>query len=161
MNRVASSNEDGVTDSDDAIGQDLGTQAAAMDEGGQNFGLCEAGEMLARLAQADAAQAHFTDLKFFIDEMVEGDTLGDDVAAGITGCQFDAGFTVNGLESFDFDQGNIATRAGTFLTYTSWTEVAVTFETEIGDGVDFFYRLGGITKLGCDVNGMDGTSKHL
>jgi len=65
----------------DAFGEDLGAEAAAVDEALLDLVVGEAGEVVAGLVEAEAQQGHFSDAELLPYEMVQGDAAGDDVAA--------------------------------------------------------------------------------
>jgi hypothetical protein len=90
-------------------------------------------------------------MKFFVYEVVQWHALGDDVAPGITGGKCDVTFVLQCFEGFDLDESDVATWAGPLLSHSAWPEVAVAFETKIGDGMDFLNRVGGVTELRCNI----------
>jgi len=61
-----------------------------VDEGFLHLVVSEAGEVVAGLVQANAAQPHVADGEFAVDEVVEGDATGDDVATQGEGTQAEA-----------------------------------------------------------------------
>jgi hypothetical protein len=75
---------------DDAFAQDLSTQPSAMDQTAHDAMLREFLQILARLAKARAAHEHRTDAKFTVDEMIQWDTRGRNVAAGVRGSELDS-----------------------------------------------------------------------
>ncbi|HMC65354.1 MAG TPA: hypothetical protein VKI65_10490 [Gemmataceae bacterium] len=78
----------------------LGAQAAAVAETVFDTGLCEHFQMIARLAQAETAQAHVADGEFAPDEVVERYATGKQVAPRLPRRQRDPVFSAQGFESF-------------------------------------------------------------
>jgi hypothetical protein len=75
---------------DDAFAQDLSPQPSAMDQTAHDAMLREFFQILARLAKARTAHEHRTDAKFTVDEMIQWDTRGRNVTAGVRGSELDS-----------------------------------------------------------------------
>ena len=72
-----------VAYADDTFTQYKGAQTSAMDQAAHHARSCEVVQMLARLAETRAAHEQGSDPEFTIDQMIERDTGGRDVAARV------------------------------------------------------------------------------
>src|SRR5215469_7879726 len=79
-----------VAYADDTFTQYKGAQASAMDQAAHHARSCEVVQMLARLAETRAAHEHGSDPEFTIDQMIERDTGGHDVAARVGSSELDS-----------------------------------------------------------------------
>src|SRR5215470_5303146 len=103
---------DGVADSDESVVEDLGPQAAPVDQCAHRAGLGQAFEVLAGLAEPRAPEPHLADPEFAADQVVERHPRRRDVAAGLSRRELDAE-GAQSLERLGLDQGQLATaRAG-------------------------------------------------
>jgi len=75
---------------DEAFAQNLSPQTSAMDQTAHDAMVREFLQILARLAETRAAHEHRTDAKFMVDEMIQWDTRGRNVAAGVRGRELDS-----------------------------------------------------------------------
>ena len=83
---------------DDAFIQNQRPETPTMDQTAHNPNLRETLQILARLAQACATHKNSTNAKFTVDEMIEWDTQGRNVAAGVGGGKLDSEPLPTGVE---------------------------------------------------------------
>jgi len=91
---------DGVAGLQEPAADYLGAQAAAVAETVFDTGLGEHFQMIARLAQAETAQAHFANGEFAADEVVERYATGKQVAPRLSRRQRDPVFSAQAFEGF-------------------------------------------------------------
>jgi len=120
---------------DDARGEDIGAQAAALHQTGQDARLGEVLQMLAGVTQAHAAGGDPADAEGAAHQGVKADALGDQVAAGLADLEEDAGIGSQAVDGFALDQGEVATAAGMIGIEALLLEVAVAHEAAAGDGL--------------------------
>ena len=95
---------DGRAGGDDAVGEDVRTQAAAVDQPAQYAAGGQAFEVDARLAQALAEALHVPYAEAAPDQGVQVDAPGDQVAAGLGVGELDAAAAGKGVERLGLDQ---------------------------------------------------------
>src|SRR5262245_48754967 len=79
---MASRNRDRIANANQSIGEDLGPQATLVDQTTQDLGTRLLREIIAGLAQPDAADADRANGELASDELIEPDAIGDNVATG-------------------------------------------------------------------------------
>src|SRR5882757_2813467 len=79
-----------VAEDDDPAGEDVGAQAAAVDEAAQCSGRRQSLQPRARLRQPLAVTRDLADLEAPADQCIEIDAARHDIAPGVRGVQFDA-----------------------------------------------------------------------
>jgi hypothetical protein len=79
-----------VADPNDTAADDLGTQAAAMDQAAQRALATEFFQVGAGIAEARTAKRHCADGKLPLDEMIQGHAAGDEIAPRLSRSDFDA-----------------------------------------------------------------------
>src|SRR4030095_3532643 len=124
-----------VADANYTAGDDLGTQAAAMDQAAQRALAAEFFQVGAGIAEARAAKRHGADGKLPLDEMIQSHAAGDEIAPRLSRSDLDA---VVALERFDrlaLDQRHLPARAGIIRIRSNSGEIAISFETAAGDGL--------------------------
>src|SRR6478672_6592892 len=94
-----------VAEDDDPAGEDVGAQAAAVDEAAQRSGRRHPLQPRARLCQPLAVARDLAHFEAPADQCVEIDAARDDVAPGVRGVQFDAVLLLERLDRLGLDQG--------------------------------------------------------
>ena len=120
---------------DDARGEDIGAQAAALYQAGQDARLGEILQMLAGVAQAHAAGGDPADAEGAAHQGVKADALGDQVAAGLADLEYDAGIGGQAFDGLALDQGEVAAAAGAAGIKALLLEVAIAQQAAAGDGL--------------------------
>src|SRR5258705_11374653 len=92
-----------VADPNDIAGDDLGAQAAAMDQAAQRALATEFFQVGARLAKTRAAQRHGADGELPADQMIQRHAARDDIAPRESRVDFDAVFSLQAPDRFDLD----------------------------------------------------------
>src|SRR5437588_1024230 len=108
-----SDGSDGVAQADGAVGQDVGPEPAAVDQGPDYAGVGHPGQVRAGLGQAHAAQLDRPYAEATAHQMVESHALGDDVAPGRSWGQLDPVVPQRGFDRLLLDEGELA--SGTAL----------------------------------------------
>src|SRR5262245_28538880 len=156
---------DDVADADDAGGEDLGAQPAAVQQAVHQPGPSRhAFEILAGLAEPGAAHLDRAHPERAVDQMVERDTDCGDVAAGLGGCDLDAptlaggvlDATVQGLDRLRLDQGHLTpAEARPTGIVAAAEEVPIALQALAGYGANFGNDVERNALLAADVQRND------
>ena len=97
-----------VTHVDCAFGEDLRAQSAAMREPSNHIAPGQPLQVLAGLAQTNAANLDVTNLELAAYKVIERHTASNHVSACLTRSQFKVVFLFEGLNRFGLDQRKLA-----------------------------------------------------
>src|SRR5262245_55446983 len=170
MKRERSDGTDDVADADQAFGQDLGAEPAAMEEPAHQPGpRGQLLEVLARLAETRAAHAHAADQEHAVDEVIERDARRCDVATSLGRGELDPQPLAGGvddavlerLDRLHLDQRDLtAAGAGPRGVMAGAERVTVTFEASSGKRADLRQRDHGRRRRGRDVDRQHAALPH-
>src|SRR3990172_9168088 len=151
-----------IPNADDAPGDDVGAEAAAVDQPLLHLLVGQAGQVVTGFVQAHPAQPHVADAELAAHQVVQRHAAGDDVAAGLAGLNPRVVIPFQRLDRLKVDGRYLGAGAGRARPAALAVEVTVAFESFAGDGeglVDADGRLAGDRG---DVYGVDGAVvRHL
>src|SRR5947209_5313812 len=117
--------------------QDLGAQPAAMTEPVLDALRGQRLKMVARLAQADAAQDHIANLKRLSDEMVQRHAARHQVAAALARLKRDLALAAQRLDRLGLDQRHLPIRMAGLAERPFLPAIAIAEQSLAGDRLDF------------------------
>ena len=128
-----------VTYPDRSFGQDLRAQAAAMSEPSNDIAPGQALQVLAGLAQTNAANFHVTDPELPPHKMIERHAPSDHIAAGPARSQLEVIFLFESFNRLGFNQSEFTIRQW-FRESSHAQSIAIAFQPNAGNGVRLIHR---------------------
>src|SRR3990172_4302407 len=144
-----------VPRADDAAADDVGAEAAAVDQPLLHLLVGQARQVVAGLVQAHPAQADLADAELAAHQVVQRDAASDDVAAGLPRLDLHLVVALQRLDRLQLDERDLAAAAGRAGPAALAVEVAVALKTPPGDGARLFDGDGRLGGDRCDVYGVD------
>src|SRR3990170_9001869 len=150
-----------VPDADDAAADDVGAEAAAVDQPLLHLLVGQAGQVVAGLVEAQAAQDDLAGAELAAHQVVQRHAAGDDVAAGLPRLDLQLVVPLQRLDRLKLDQRYLAARPRRLGVGAVAAEVAVARKAPPGDGADLLDGDGRLAGDRGDVYGVDGAVGHL
>src|SRR5262249_27253806 len=110
----------------------LGSQPATVSQTGLDSLAGERFKMVARFAEANTAQRHWSDRESATDEVIEGDATGHQVSARLGGSQRDLVFACQAFECLRLDERHLTVRTVLCRERPVLEEVAVAHQSAAG-----------------------------
>src|SRR3990170_4975108 len=145
-----------IPHADDAAADDVGAEAAAVDQPLLHLLVCQAGQVVAGLVEAEAAQHHLAGAELAADQVVQRDALRHDVATGLPRLDLRLVVALQRLDRLKLDERDLAAAARRAGPAAGGAEVAVAFESFAGDGAGLLDGDGRLAGDRGDVHGVDG-----
>jgi len=144
-----------------AFAQDLRTQSSAMEQAFDDpRPLRELLQMIAGFTKPYPANLYFADKEFLTDQVIQGDVASYQIPTRIARSKLDTIVSAERLDRFGFDQGQLVIWLG-LEERALLPRVAVAFQANSGNGVNFGDCTHGFFRAISDVDGFDGALPHF
>src|SRR5712691_6120984 len=140
-----------VADADCPLRQDLRAQAAPMSEAADDLTSGHPLQVIAGLAQTNAANFHDTNLELSPHKMIERHTTRDHVASRLARSKFEVVLALEGFDGFGLDQRKLTIGQG-FRKGSQTQSIAVAFQPNSGNGASLVHRVSRCGSGGGDVD---------
>ena len=146
---------DGVPDADHAASDDVGAEAATVNQACSCSLSRQLLEMSAGLAEPHSAQRHLADREHAPDEMIERDPSRDDVPATVSRTESDVVLALERFERFGLDERDLVSRGSRSRERTFGGGVAVALEALAVNRTSGVHRDHTASRLGREVDRYD------